>query len=352
MLGKAIKSVIKPVAKDVGKFAVEKAFPIVPQLGQFAGYQPSKLSTVDDIRRSGKYRTQQAAATMNKKAALDHFISEEELSIKRDRVKTAAQQPPRMSNELYRGFKNQLSNQRETIDSLQQTLEKQRELANSYRNRLRGQKVQHNEAYRNLQEQSRKQVAELKDRASIARDSHNAKVTSLQNKINTETTSLNAEKNKNVALQTQLNNANDKLRGTEHDREVAKRIAFNKADRRSKLITGGTILGLGTLAALGIVGANKYRQKMRADKTWKSLQMKHPEVTRSQKDKDNFEILKQYAPALAANPDVAYSYLVRVKQTGMVPHEFIKDLIKIQKDRSSGGLADKLLSFAPGKVMG
>jgi hypothetical protein len=294
------KTIMKAVGKDVAKYTVEKAVPEAGLAMQAIGVKPSKLGQTEQVGKHMRSTSRQAAAQrMNKKAELDHsFISREDLQNMRDRVEESMQKSASATGQW----------KKRVLQAENRALNAEHR-ARKLDNQLDGMKGE---------------LSSLKDKA---RDVQSAVKDALSKDISHQKAVAVAREEAKMSVKT----------------PVSKII-------RDPLIAGAATVGLGLTLMAGVHGARKLNQKLKADATWKELQRRHPEITRTQKDKDNFEILKQYAPGLAANKDVAYSYLLRVKQTGMVPHEFIQDLVKIQKEQSVGGFAQTASDFGPKNI--
>lgn len=102
----------------------------------------------------------------------------------------------------------------------------------------------------------------------------------------------------------------------------------------SKAIAAGTALSL-----VGVVyGAKKLKDKIKANANWNKVKQSYPHLN-TKKDKENYQILVEYAPALTLQPRVAASYLMRAKEQHLMPHEFIKDLVDITAKRDRGALS-------------
>lgn len=90
----------------------------------------------------------------------------------------------------------------------------------------------------------------------------------------------------------------------------------------------------GAGAVMGLVaatrGAGKLYDKIKTERVWKRLQQERPELTRTKKDRRNFEVLQQFSPDIASNITTSTSYLERMKNAPMVPHEFVRDLRDVQ----------------------
>lgn len=97
-------------------------------------------------------------------------------------------------------------------------------------------------------------------------------------------------------------------------------------------------------------GGRKLYQNYESDKVWRRLQKENPELTRSREGKENFEVLKRFSPKISGNVTTARSYLQRAQQTGMVPHEFVKDLTQIQSTSDQGGVVSDFAKSGPGSA--
>lgn len=133
-------------------------------------------------------------------------------------------------------------------------------------------------------------------------------------------------------------------------RELEKQAADTHKSMGSTF-TQGLGQGAAALAATagimgGIHGANKLYNKMQTERIWKRLKKENPDLTKTQKDRENFEVLQKFSPDIASNITTARSYLQRAQQTYMAPHEFVKDLTSVQDTRRKGGLAYALENVA------
>jgi hypothetical protein len=102
----------------------------------------------------------------------------------------------------------------------------------------------------------------------------------------------------------------------------------------SKAVAAGTALSLVGIA----YGAKKLRDKIKANENWNKVKKTYPHLN-TNRDKENYQILVEYAPALTLQPRVAASYLTRAKEQSLMPHEFIKDLVDITAKRDRGALS-------------
>lgn len=121
---------------------------------------------------------------------------------------------------------------------------------------------------------------------------------------------------------------------------------FPKVSQLEKIAYGGrdfatdATKGLaGAAGVMGLVaatrGAGKLYDKMKTERVWKRIQQERPELTRAQKDRRNFEVLQKFSPDIATNITTATSYLERMKNAPMVPHEFVRDLKDVQSKGNS-----------------
>lgn len=117
------------------------------------------------------------------------------------------------------------------------------------------------------------------------------------------------------------------------------------------LMMGGGIAAASAGVSGAIYGANKLHKNIKTENMWKELKRRRPDLTGGQKDRENFEVLKQFSPDIASNITTLESYMERMKHQMMTPHEFVGDLTKIQKDRSSIGRSGDFADSA-GKSMG
>lgn len=108
------------------------------------------------------------------------------------------------------------------------------------------------------------------------------------------------------------------------------KVAYSGGDFAADLAKG--VAGAG--AVMGLVaatrGAGRLYENMKTERVWKRLQQERPELTRTKKDRRNFEVLQQFSPDIASNITTAESYMERMKNAPMVPHEFVRDLKDVQ----------------------
>lgn len=114
--------------------------------------------------------------------------------------------------------------------------------------------------------------------------------------------------------------------------KMEKRASFG-----GRFVDGAAFAGAATLggAAIGgaIYGAGKIHSKMQTEKVWKELQRRRPDLTKTQKDRENFEVVQKFSPDIASNITTLESYMERINAQMMMPHEFVGDLADIQKTR-------------------
>jgi hypothetical protein len=117
------------------------------------------------------------------------------------------------------------------------------------------------------------------------------------------------------------------------------------------LAMGGGIAAASAAVSGGIYGANKLHKNIKTENMWKELKNRRPDLTKTRKDRENFGVLKQFSPDVASNITTLESYMERMKHQMMTPHEFVGDLTKIQKDRSSLSRVDDFAE-STGKTVG
>lgn len=100
-----------------------------------------------------------------------------------------------------------------------------------------------------------------------------------------------------------------------------------------------------SLTAMAI-GAGKLYSKFETESVWKELSKRRPDLTRTQKDREVFEALQRFSPDIVANITTATSTMERLKNTGMMPHEFVKDLSQVQKTIDSGSAMSRMQDVA------
>jgi len=139
------------------------------------------------------------------------------------------------------------------------------------------------------------------------------------------------ERNKMMDKKSALRSAyRDMLKIAKHSSPNSGRPKTSMGDAYLKGLaaTGATMSVIGAVA-----GGLKIKKKMETERVWKRLKEDAPELASTPKDRENFEVLQQFAPDLASNITTARSYMQRMKHTNMTPHEFIKDLSGISKTR-------------------
>jgi len=117
-----------------------------------------------------------------------------------------------------------------------------------------------------------------------------------------------------------------------------KKYKFKPMDSLKQNATGAFGKSIGAIGAAGAIGATVYGahhlyKKMKGEDRWSQLTSRYPELN-TKSDRDNYNILLEYAPSLTLQPRVAGSYLIRAKEQHLMPHEFIKDLVDIESKRS------------------
>jgi hypothetical protein len=108
-------------------------------------------------------------------------------------------------------------------------------------------------------------------------------------------------------------------------------LSKNASDTNWKQIAGMTAMGTVIPIAIGagIHGAKKTHNHFKAESVWKKLKKEDPSIDTS-RDRENFEVLKQFGSGLAHNKTTARSFLDRTRNTYTMPHEFVGDLVNTQ----------------------
>jgi len=133
------------------------------------------------------------------------------------------------------------------------------------------------------------------------------------------------------------------------------KMANKNANLASTLGTG-LATGLGLAAATtgvtaAALGAKKLHSTIKTEAAWDALKKRRPDLTRSRRDRENFEVLQQFSPGIASNVTTLESYMERMKHQVMTPHEFVGDLARIQNDLTSRDPSGDL-AFSAGRSVG
>lgn len=124
----------------------------------------------------------------------------------------------------------------------------------------------------------------------------------------------------------------------------------------------GNIAGIAATNAIGLAAYSALKSQSRAEKqraseqVWARIKREHPELATKQ-GREQFDMLQQMAPTLAANYTAAKSTLMRMDRgNGLVPHEFIEGLGKAEKAVGQQGLmdlaADRAARVTEGNIFG
>lgn len=95
-------------------------------------------------------------------------------------------------------------------------------------------------------------------------------------------------------------------------------------------------VGVGLAMTAAAHAGSKLYNKVTTERVWKKVIERNPELD-TPDAREHFEVLQQFSPAVASNPTTARSYLQRTMHTGMMPHEFVKDLVNLQDIKDKGG---------------
>jgi hypothetical protein len=111
---------------------------------------------------------------------------------------------------------------------------------------------------------------------------------------------------------------------------------------KSHAIGAGTNLAIAGAAGALFAGGKHLYSRMKSRDAWNKIKKNNPDFNNPQ-DRENFEVLESFAPDLAAHPVTARSYLERARRTGgLMPHEFVGDLVKIQRERDASSLGGRM----------
>lgn len=118
--------------------------------------------------------------------------------------------------------------------------------------------------------------------------------------------------------------------------------------QNAKNLAIGTAIGAGVPMALtmGVRGAGKLHNKIQTERIWKKLKKENPSLTRDPKAREHFEVMQKFNPDVASNITTARSFMERMQQTRMVPHEFVGDLVRTHKARHDMGIGRALEDVA------
>lgn len=112
---------------------------------------------------------------------------------------------------------------------------------------------------------------------------------------------------------------------------------------------------LATAAGVSALGgvAKKYMDNRAFEDTYTSMMIRNPEFKANKAAvKEHFEVLKQFAPAMAKNPTVAAGYIQQATEMGnIVPADTIHKLTQTQKsysDAQPGGIMSQALESIAG----
>jgi len=121
----------------------------------------------------------------------------------------------------------------------------------------------------------------------------------------------------------------------EEMKELEKEAEFNLADSAKH----HAVNAIGSMATVAAYHAGKkIYNKVNTEMVWKKVIARNPELD-TPDAREHFEVLQQFSPAVASNPTTARSYLQRTMHTGMVPHEFVKDLVNLQDTKDKSGFS-------------
>jgi hypothetical protein len=138
--------------------------------------------------------------------------------------------------------------------------------------------------------------------------------------------------------------------GQAQDRNMPKMAKLNRTfDKMMELEKEATTtwkdIAIGTAIATavpiaigaGYSGSKKVMDHMHAKHTWNQLRKEDPSIDNA-RDRENFQVLKQFGAGLAHNKTTARSFLDRTRNTYMMPHEFVGDLINTQDKLNRDGV--------------
>lgn len=134
---------------------------------------------------------------------------------------------------------------------------------------------------------------------------------------------------------------------TYEDMEELEKAAIDWRDAAKGAI-GQTIGAVGT--ALALRGAGNMYKRLKTERTWQKLKKENPRLTRDPKAREHFEVLQQFNPNVASNITTARSYMERMQNLGMVPHEFVGDLVKSHETMHRMGVGRLVEDSAKGSI--
>ena len=119
------------------------------------------------------------------------------------------------------------------------------------------------------------------------------------------------------------------------------------ASLKDQLTNAAVATGVTVGGTALVRGASKLKKKLDTEKQWKRLKERRPELTSTQKDRENFEVLQDFSPDIASNITTLETYMDRVNRQDMIPHEFVGDLANTQRTVDQGSLGRQLEEAAP-----
>lgn len=131
--------------------------------------------------------------------------------------------------------------------------------------------------------------------------------------------------------------------------DMKKIASFGESVGKGIGYAGATALGAAGAGAL-VRGASNMKKKMDTEKMWDKLKDRRPDLTKTEKDRENFEVLQQFSPSIASNITTLETYMDRVKRQNMMPHEFVSDLTSAQKDIDQGSFGRNVEDGIPRSV--
>lgn len=101
------------------------------------------------------------------------------------------------------------------------------------------------------------------------------------------------------------------------------------------LMLGAGVAGGAAAVGGGIQGVGALHTKMKANRMFKELQRRHPEVKKHPKSREYFDMIVAYAPSLLRHPAAVGDFLRRQLEYPMSSVEFLKQLADLEKTVAS-----------------
>lgn len=139
--------------------------------------------------------------------------------------------------------------------------------------------------------------------------------------------------------------------GVDRNKRSQVKQAFQTFEKQAGPLLDQYKMGLMSAGAtatltMGAVGAAKLYSKYQTESVWRDLKKRRPDLTATQRDRENFESLQRFAPDIVSDIVAATGMMERLKHTNMLPHEFIRDLSQTQKTIDSGSASSRFVDVA------